>query len=305
MPPKRQLNQSTESADHSKNSPQPTHRISRSKSKNSKDQKPRELNALSSTSPTFPNKKSKTSTLKKSQKSQSSRENHQASIKLLMHLSNPTFYEQALLLKQKADRKLLDLDVQLSSATDQESDLEWRSKTKLETVLRWKLLRGKFRPTLPALVGSNSDELVASVVDEAVKKLMDCKRVEDAMSSGAIETMCKLRGIGPATASAFLSFVRPKLIPFMSDEAAEYLQSEVAPIKYTLPYFKTYARSMESKVNELNEQSTPAGMWDVRLVERTFWTLKVLETSLEPTEWDKIVEKSDSIHAKSHQLGLG
>lgn len=204
MPPKRKLKQSkeenSESADHSKNTTPPTHRISRSRSRTSKDQDPSDSNALPSTS-ALPNKKLKASASKQSQTSKTSTEDHQVFIKLLTHLSDPSFYEQALLLKQKGDRKLLDLDVQLSSEINKESTSEWTSKTKLETVLRWKLLRGKFRPTLPSLVNSNSDELVASVVDEAVTKLIDCKSVEDALTSGAIETMCKLKGIGPATAS--------------------------------------------------------------------------------------------------------
>ncbi|EGG07507.1 uncharacterized protein MELLADRAFT_35481 [Melampsora larici-populina 98AG31] len=298
MPPKRKLKQSdegnSESADHSKNPAPPTYRISRSRSRNPKDQEPPDLNALPSTSD-LPSKKLKASTSKKSQTIKTSTEEHQVSIKLLTQLSDPSFYEQALLLKQKGDRKLLDLDVQLTSDKDKELDSEWALKTKLETVLRWKLLRGKFRPTLPSLVNSNSEDLVASVIDEAVKKLIDCKSVEDALTSGAIETMCKLKGIGPATASAFLSFVRPKLIPFMSDESAEYLQSDIGPVKYTLPYYKNYARSMETKVDQLNEQSKQTGMWDVTLAERTFWTLKVLKIGLDPSEWDKIVEQSDSI----------
>ncbi|KAH9809421.1 hypothetical protein DFH28DRAFT_905328 [Melampsora americana] len=298
MPPKRKLAETTEiqsnSKDKSKEEPQKSNRISRSKSQDQNGQKPSDLNALPSTNH-LPNKKSRASVPNKSKELKTSTENHQISRELFTHLSDPILYQQALLLKHKGDRKLLDLDLQLKQDIDKELDSEWTPKIKLETVLRWKMLRGKFRPTLPSLVNSNSEELVTSVIDEAMKQLKECKSVQDSLSSGAIETMCKLKGIGPATASAFLSWVRPTLIPFMSDESAEYLQSDIGPIKYTLPYYKQYAISMETKMKELNEQSHKNDRWDVGLIERTFWTLKVLKTGLELSEWDKIVKRSDTV----------
>ncbi|KAG0144757.1 hypothetical protein CROQUDRAFT_108296 [Cronartium quercuum f. sp. fusiforme G11] len=231
-------------------------------------------------------KKIKRSPSDKAHQLVSSKDDHSTSIALLNHLSQLSLYHKALLLKKNQKRELLELDIQLSES----SVSDWLPKTRLENVLQWKLLRGKFRPTLPALVKSNSDESVAKVVNEALKKLKGCNNVDEALVSGAIETMCQLKGIGPATASAFLSFEEPTLVPFMSDEAAEYLKSSLGPVKYTLPFFKKFMKAMDTKVGELDQMDIGSHQWDVRRAERTFWTLSVLKTCLKPSEWEALVD---------------
>ena len=53
--------------------------------------------------------------------------------------------------------------------------------------------RGKFRPRLTELVKENSSEKVEEVSKEAIAFLPNLKQ--------AVEHLCQLRGIGPATAS--------------------------------------------------------------------------------------------------------
>lgn len=286
-------------------------------------------------------------------------------IDLLTRLSQTTLYHRALLLKQKGDRKLLDLEIQL---IDSKPALQpTRShKQRLQEVLRWKLLRGTFRPTLPALLNQNSEELVKNVMEEAISQLKQCSDVEEALISGAIETMCKLKGVGPATGSgkyhatfipwwlsfclllycrspelramrqlnlfefvlpgkltfnflcchraqitspphgkAFLSLEAPTLIPFMSDEAAHYLQSDLGSIKYTLSFYKKYAKSINRKVIELNQLKPLDLPWDLRRAERAFWTLSVLQNGLEANEWNALIASgSDLVDGGNWTIGL-
>ena len=55
--------------------------------------------------------------------------------------------------------------------------------------------RGKFRPRLVDLAGSNENSFVEKTTSDAFKKLD-----KDQLKS-SIEFLCKLKGIGPATAS--------------------------------------------------------------------------------------------------------
>ncbi len=67
--------------------------------------------------------------------------------------------------------------------------------------LRWRvqylffcfLQRGKFRPRLTELIRGNSPESVESVTREGLSLLPNLKR--------AVEVLCQLKGVGPATAS--------------------------------------------------------------------------------------------------------
>ncbi|KAG8550948.1 hypothetical protein GDO81_023877 [Engystomops pustulosus] len=61
-------------------------------------------------------------------------------------------------------------------------------------LMEWKLTRGKFRPRLKQLVSSNAASTVESCTRKAFQLLPDV--------SAAIEELCQLKGIGPATASA-------------------------------------------------------------------------------------------------------
>jgi hypothetical protein len=160
-------------------------------------------------------KKSRTS--KKSKKSSSVAANKPdifPSYELLTKLSDPETYQRALLVKQEQKRELVDLD-QLLTATAYGTSGDQRAdpKDRLLSVLRWKLLRGQFRPTLPALVAQNSSEEVIRRVDKALDLLANCQTVDQAIQSDATKTMCELRGVGPATAAGELLFLYLACLP--------------------------------------------------------------------------------------------
>ncbi|KAI9604990.1 hypothetical protein KEM48_003038 [Puccinia striiformis f. sp. tritici PST-130] len=239
-------------------------------------------------------------------------------IKLLRSVCELSSYQQALCSKNSSKAELRDLDQSLSNAPlskskdQQPSDL----KERLLRVLRWKLLRGKYRATLPALVSQNSQEDVERVVKKALDQLGACKTVDEALQSGALATMCDLRGIGPATAAgkphssssmpiiscnkkknntgadtrssdschlflclpAFLSFEAPNLIPVFSDEAASFFGNSLGPIKYTLPYYKKFAECMKLKLEEFVQLDD---IWDMRRLERALWTHRICQNYID------------------------
>ncbi|POW06887.1 hypothetical protein PSHT_10160 [Puccinia striiformis] len=201
-------------------------------------------------------------------------------IKLLRSVCELSSYQQALCSKNSSKAELRDLDQSLSNAPlskskdQQPSDL----KERLLRVLRWKLLRGKYRATLPALVSQNSQEDVERVVKKALDQLGACKTVDEALQSGALTTMCDLRGIGPATAAAFLSFEAPNLIPVFSDEAASFFGNSLGPIKYTLPYYKKFVECMKLKLEEFVQLDD---IWDMRRLERALWTHRICQNYID------------------------
>ncbi|OCT64492.1 hypothetical protein XELAEV_18045590mg [Xenopus laevis] len=68
------------------------------------------------------------------------------------------------------------------------------TREELVKLMEWKLTRGKFRPRLQQLVASNPDGAVETCTGKAFELLPDV--------SAAINELCQLKGIGPATASA-------------------------------------------------------------------------------------------------------
>jgi hypothetical protein len=107
---------------------------------------------------------------------------------------------------------------------------------------------GTFRPSLKALVQQNSEEFILEVTTAGLA---------DTNIEGGLTTLCKLRGIGPATGSLLLSTSSPDDVPFFSDELFRWVFWEAKPacgwdrkIKYSA---KEY-RELLAKVAELRER---------------------------------------------------
>ena len=95
--------------------------------------------------------------------------------------------------------------------------------------------RGKWRPKLVQLALSNPDALVAS-----------CTPPEPtAQSKTALNALCVLKGIGPATASAILSLYNPIDEPFMSDEAYEAIG--LGKAEYTVKGWEKFKDAMRKR----------------------------------------------------------
>ena len=81
---------------------------------------------------------------------------------------------------------------------------------------------GKFRPTLPSLISSNPAQTVTKTTKAAFAYYRGFTngsddRVMDNLKD-SLKELCKLRGVGPATASLLLSIYKPSVATFLSDE---------------------------------------------------------------------------------------
>ncbi|XP_075686833.1 uncharacterized protein LOC142655969 [Rhinoderma darwinii] len=140
------------------------------------------------------------------------------------------------------------------------------TQEELVKLMEWKLMRGKFRPRLKQMVSGNSASTVESCTGKAFRLLPDV--------SAAIDELCQLKGIGPATASAVLSAGAPELTAFMADEAVESVPG-LSPIQYNLKHYLRYLEELQLKSKALNKASEEG--WTPHRVELCLWTWKVAQ----------------------------
>jgi len=146
--------------------------------------------------------------------------------------------------------------------------------TDLSDLMKWKLGRGKFRPRLQQLAESNSPELVAhasksafELLDGGIPKLR-----------AALDELCVMKGVGPATASLILSIYAPHIAPFMSDEAVQATSPSSAKIDYTAQRYLQYANEVEALKRKLNKQAKAdkSPLLSAVEVERALWVRAIV-----------------------------
>ncbi|XP_041431807.1 uncharacterized protein LOC121397877 [Xenopus laevis] len=140
------------------------------------------------------------------------------------------------------------------------------TREELVKLMEWKLTRGKFRPRLQQLVASNPDGAVETCTGKAFELLPDV--------SAAINELCQLKGIGPATASAVLAAGAPELTAFMADEAVESIPG-LTPVQYTLKHYLRYLEELQRKAAALSQASSDK--WTPHRVELCLWTWEVAQ----------------------------
>lgn len=154
------------------------------------------------------------------------------------------------------------------------------AKPDLVRLMRWKLAREKFRPTLIALIESNTETVVQDVLRRAYETLApgaadeDVANSRDAMVS-TMKILAELRGVGPATASAITAAWHPLGI-FQSDELATLLlpllPRTTSPIKYDWKYYSAFYPAALETLRGL-QLSHSDHEWDGRLLERLAWSV--------------------------------
>lgn len=127
--------------------------------------------------------------------------------------------------------------------------------SKSSGLLTWTICsrHGKFRPTLMNLVSSNDASSVASTVQEAFKGYKSSSDI-----AACLAALCKLRGIGPATASLLLSIYDPTKVLFFSDEAFWWLccGGQKDTIKYNNKEYEILRSKAAKLVKRLGVQAT-------------------------------------------------
>ena len=85
----------------------------------------------------------------------------------------------------------------------------------LVNMVDWKMSRGKVRPNLLNYAKAHSESTVKDATRDAIARLRSASRTEDIPK--ALEPVVKLKGVGPATASAVLACADDS-VPFMCDD---------------------------------------------------------------------------------------
>jgi len=138
------------------------------------------------------------------------------------------------------------------------------TQPELSRVMSWKLRTGKNRPGLQKYVDALTDKEVRAASEAAFA----CLPVKGAGSlKDALTQLSKLKGVGPATASAVLSFWCPEKAAFMSDESLEGI---VGSRKYTLQEGLALTTSCAKKAKELG------GTWTAGSVQRAVWASAIV-----------------------------
>jgi len=154
-------------------------------------------------------------------------------------------YPQRIEALGKAKLPVLDRSYRMLAETLKGRDPPHITSSELATIVEWKLTRGKWRPRLLDFAKELSDDAVKDASTDAFKS------AAAGNSTAAFAALTKLKGIGPATASAVLAVAAPDTCPFMSDEAASAALPGVK-LKYNAKEYKQLAAALCDKAEQLN-----------------------------------------------------
>ena len=136
------------------------------------------------------------------------------------------------------------------------------SKADLLEVINWKFTKGKPRHALKKLLNSNSEEDIGQAWNAAAAYAQSNAKC-------AIDSLSILKGVGPATASAFLSLYNPENFVFMDDEVIECLYE--GKRRYTVKIYLDVNDKCITIANTLG--------WTPRRVGRALWTAARIQAS--------------------------
>lgn len=167
----------------------------------------------------------------------------------------------------QTDLKDLDefMNAQLPLAIRGRAPEPFITQAELSRVMRWKLMRGKYRPGLQAYVDSLTDAAVRAASKAAFQHATAARVAE------ALDALSKpLKGVGPATASAVLAAFDPS-IPFMSDEALALLGR--AKVAYSTAEGVALALLLGKIASALQkaEPRSSARRWTAQQVQQAVW----------------------------------
>lgn len=141
--------------------------------------------------------------------------------------------------------------------------------------------RGKFRPTLPALIASNSPDSVETTTRAAFSVYLKrtSPTVDARTARECLRELCNLRGVGPATASLLMAIVNPVGEPFMSDESWECLpELSGRKIAYKESDWVVWREAFMHKLGDATDQGGGAAdSWDregARGLDKACWAYK-------------------------------
>jgi len=166
------------------------------------------------------------------------------------------------------------------------------NKQQLIQIAEWKMTRGVWRPRNKSLIGNNSDATVVKTTKESFKILQEETDISPESIKRSLSHLCKLEGIGPATASAVLSAFSSQ-IPFMSDEGLGYFN---IPLKYTLSDYMCYYTKILALSKELK------GDCSLRTLEQAIWVnkMKTISGTQNASKNPKVASKATTLSKDSN-----
>ena len=126
----------------------------------------------------------------------------------------------------------------------------------LVRLTEWKMARGVWRAPNLVLVRSNPPQDVIDASTLALSKVPH--------PTAPIAALAKLKGVGPATASAVTAAAAPHTYPFFDELVAEQVP-ELGKVAWTLGYYARYAEALRQRASALGGEWTPV------MVERAAW----------------------------------
>ena len=120
--------------------------------------------------------------------------------------------------------------------------------SELVRLTEWKMARGVWRAPNLVLVRSNDAEAVKETSTLALSKIPH--------PTEPISELSKLKGIGPATASAAAAAAAPDVYPFFDELVAGQIPG-LGSVAWTLIYYARYADALRDLARDLGENWTP------------------------------------------------
>ena len=127
----------------------------------------------------------------------------------------------------------------------------------LVRLTEWKMARGVWRAPNLVLVRGNAPEAVVETSAAALAA------VPHAMAP--ISALARLKGVGPATASAVAAAAAPGIYPFFDELVATQVPT-LGKVAWTLGYYARYAEALRARAAQLGDEWTPV------MVERALWS---------------------------------
>jgi hypothetical protein len=188
-------------------------------------------------------------------------------------------YDQALRAlssERSLGSKLFDLDRWISEAYPEllaNRTPMFITRSELESIMQWKLSRGKDRPMLMSLIRQNSPAAVEITSREAFQL------VEAGSSMEGLKKLTELKGVGPATASAIMTPIFPDKFVFMSDEVLEASTNKKRD--YTMKSYETTLRVMKELQRSLREIEK-GDDWNLDKLGKAMWAAGTLSVIKNP-----------------------
>lgn len=163
-------------------------------------------------------------------------------------------------------------------------------------IVPWKFAKGKPRNALKPMLNSNSEEAVRTATRRAfdVADNITALAADDDEVCAAINEMCVLRGVGPATASAVLNVYRPEAFVFMDDEVIECLYE--GKRGYTLKVYNVVNSRCSEIARELN--GSGASKWTPGRVGMALWAVAAMSATGDDGALARVFREADDASKK-------